>query len=229
MVPTIEVINKRPRLERIAKCGILNLLKSTPEHTRNIQKLAFLLTSAEIQMVTKLFGAIPLIQRRDGKNVLQGRLVLQYRLHSNQSSQHVLLQSQLRTQYTTLDQKNAQELNALVIEEDKPRLDLERLAKDGMLNLLTSIPELPRDSQELASGVMFAETQIMLRLFGVTLLIQRRDGNTVIQSVGKSQKFLNHIQSHQYLETDAEHSKECSAMVPTTEVNNSLPRVEKCA
>jgi hypothetical protein len=78
-------------------------------------------------------------------------------------------------------------LNALATEADKPRLLLVKHAKDGIANLLTSIPELPRSIQELVSGAMFAETQTMLRLFGVTLLIQRRDGNTVNQLASRNQ------------------------------------------
>jgi hypothetical protein len=53
-------------VEKHAKCGLFKHLTSTPEHTRNIQKLVLLLTSAETQMVTRLFGATLLILRRDG-------------------------------------------------------------------------------------------------------------------------------------------------------------------
>jgi hypothetical protein len=67
------------------------------------------------------------------------------------------------------------------IEEGKPKPDLERNAKHGLPNLLTSTPELLRSIQELVFGVMFAEIQMVKRLFGATLLTQRRDGNTVIQ------------------------------------------------
>jgi hypothetical protein len=135
----------------------------------------------------------------------------------------------LGTQFSTSDLKNAQELNAQVTEEDKRRLDLERLAKDGMLNLLTSIAELLLNIQELAFGVMFAETQIMLRLFGVILLIQRRDGNTVIQLVSNQLQFNQSRLNHQSSETDAEHWKGCSAMVKTIEVISKRPRLEKNA
>jgi hypothetical protein len=70
-VPTTEVNNSSPRVEKCARTGHLNLHKSIPEHHQRDQRLDLLLTSAETQMVTKLFGVIPLIQRRDGKNVLQ--------------------------------------------------------------------------------------------------------------------------------------------------------------
>jgi hypothetical protein len=74
---TTEVLNRRPRVERHAKIGLNKLLTSIPELLRNIQRLVFLLTSAETQMDTRLFGAILLIQRRDGKNVFQEHLAHQ--------------------------------------------------------------------------------------------------------------------------------------------------------
>jgi hypothetical protein len=81
MVQTTEVSNKKPNLERTAKCGMNNHHTSTPILHRENQRLDLLLTSVETQVATELFGAIPMIQRRDGKNVFQGRLVLQLRLN----------------------------------------------------------------------------------------------------------------------------------------------------
>jgi hypothetical protein len=77
MVPTIEVNNNSPRVERCARTGTLKVHTSTPTLLKRNQRLVFLITSAETHLVTELFGAIPLIQRRDGKNVLQEQNAVQ--------------------------------------------------------------------------------------------------------------------------------------------------------
>jgi hypothetical protein len=118
-------------------------------------------TTAETQMVTRLFGAIPLLDPRDGK-------------HATQLAGNHL---------TNLEKKNVQEINVLVIEEDKPRLDLERLVNNGILNLLIDIATLLKRDQMLDFIETTAETQIVLILFGATLQTNRRDGNSVTQLV----------------------------------------------
>lgn len=71
----------------------------------------------------------------------------------------------------------------MATEENKPKLDLERLVKDGMLNLLTSMVTLLKRNQMLDFMVTTAETQMMKQLFGAILLQNQRDGNSVTQLV----------------------------------------------
>lgn len=80
------------------------------------------------------------------------------------------------------DQKYAQETNAMAIEEDKPKPDQARHARDGINKLLTNMETLQRRNQPLDSSATSAETQMVPNLSGVTLPTTRRDGNTVTQS-----------------------------------------------
>jgi hypothetical protein len=73
---TTEVNNSSPRVEKCARTGILNLHISTPILLQGNQRRDLLLTSAETQVIPKLFGVIPLIQRRDGTGVPQGPNVI---------------------------------------------------------------------------------------------------------------------------------------------------------
>jgi hypothetical protein len=91
---------------------VFNHHTSTAELPRNILELDFGLTTAETQMVTRLFGATPLTKRRDGKSAdqLDGR--------NQKFPNHIQLS----------DQKDAVERNVLATEVDKPERYLERLA-----------------------------------------------------------------------------------------------------
>jgi hypothetical protein len=64
-------------VERLANFGAFKHHTSIPILTREDQRLDLLLTSAEIQVTTGLFGVILLIKTRDGKNVLQEHLAHQ--------------------------------------------------------------------------------------------------------------------------------------------------------
>lgn len=83
------------------------------------------------------------------------------------------------------DQKYAQERNAMAIEEDKPKPDQARHARDGINKLLTDMETLQRRDQAQVSSETIAETQIIATPFGAILLTRKRDGSTVIQSARK--------------------------------------------
>jgi len=70
----------------------------------------------------------------------------------------------------------------LDIEESKPKLDQEDHAKLGILNHHRNITMVPTRNQVLVKKLTTAETQVVVTPSGATLLIQRRDGNTVIPS-----------------------------------------------
>jgi hypothetical protein len=82
-----------------------------------------------------------------------------------------------------LDQKYAQETNAMAIEEDKPKPKVEEHARDGMLNLLISMEILQRRNHLSVSGETSVETQMEVSQFGAILLTRRRGGNTVLLSL----------------------------------------------
>jgi hypothetical protein len=73
---TTEVNNSSPRVERCARTGTFKPHISTPILLQGDQREDLLITSAEIQVIIELFGVIPLMKRRDGKNVPQGPNVL---------------------------------------------------------------------------------------------------------------------------------------------------------
>jgi hypothetical protein len=75
--------------------------------------LAFMVIIAETQVVTELFGAIPLIQRRDG-------IIVDQTSRSQKFQNHIHDQS--------LVQRDAVERNVLVTEVDKQEPYLERYA-----------------------------------------------------------------------------------------------------
>jgi hypothetical protein len=150
-----------PLVERDAKLGNLNLLINMLTHLPKNQMLVFLVTIAEIQMVPNLFGATLLQDPRDGNTATQ--------LAGNQ--------------LTSLEKRDALEANAMDTEEDKPRLDLERLVKNGMLNLLIDIAILLKRNQTLDSMETTAETQTVNQPFGATPQTNPRDGNSVTQLV----------------------------------------------
>jgi hypothetical protein len=150
----------RPRLVSHAKDGILNLHIDILTLHRESQTLGSLETTAEIQMVKRPFGATPLIRERDGSIATQ--------LAGNH--------------HTSLDVRNVLETNVLAIEEDKSELDQERPARDGIDNLLIDMQTLLRRNQTLGFMLTTAETQMVRQLFGATLLIEKRDGNSVTQS-----------------------------------------------
>ena len=120
------------------------------------QMLVFGVTTAETQVVTRLFGAIPLQDPRDGKTAIQ--------LAGN----HL----------TNLVKRDVQETNAMATEEDKPRLDLERLVKNGKFKLLIDMATLLKENQMLDSMKTTAETQTVKQPFGAIPLIRERDGNS---------------------------------------------------
>ena len=88
------------------------------------------------------------------------------------------------TKSSTTLLRNAQVINAMVTEVSKTRPEVERLAKHGAHNLHISTPEDQVASMTRASttalSATIAETQMVPRTFGATLLTQRRDGKTVI-------------------------------------------------
>lgn len=86
------------------------------------------------------------------------------------------------------DQKYAQETNAMAIEEDKPKPDQARHARDGINKLLTDMETLQRRNQAQVSSETIAETQMLARAFGAILLTRKRDGSIVIQSARKLKK-----------------------------------------
>jgi hypothetical protein len=79
------------------------------------------------------------------------------------------------------DQKYAQETNAMAIEEDKPKPDQARHARDGINKLLTDIQTVQRRNHPQVFSETIAETHQMVKLFGAILLTRIRDGNSVIQ------------------------------------------------
>jgi hypothetical protein len=82
------------------------------------------------------------------------------------------------TQFLNLSgmvQKNAQVRNAKDTQECKTRLSLEDNAKHGINKPLTLI-SITEKVQEIFAEI---QTQAKQRLSGVTLLTQKRDGNTV--------------------------------------------------
>jgi hypothetical protein len=81
--------------------------------------------------------------------------------------------------------RNALEINVLDTEETKTRAEVEKLVRCGQINLHTStlVDQRRGQARELKEKeTTSAETQMTQTLSGATLLIQRRDGNTVIQS-----------------------------------------------
>jgi hypothetical protein len=83
------------------------------------------------------------------------------------------------------DQKYAQETNAMAIEEDKPKPDQARHARDGINKLLTDIQTVQRRNHPQVFSETIAETHQMVKLFGAILLTRIRDGNIVIQSAAR--------------------------------------------
>ena len=88
------------------------------------------------------------------------------------------------------DQKYAQETNAMAIEEDKPKPDQARHARDGINKLLTDMETLQRRKPPPDSSETIAETQMVKRLFGAILLTRTRDGNSVIQSEARKKSMI---------------------------------------
>jgi hypothetical protein len=84
-----------------------------------------------------------------------------------------------------LVQKNVQERNVMDTEDVRIKLEVAKHAKHGVYNLLISIPELHKNVQ--TQVLMVKETTTVETLIweeiqcGATQLIQRRDGNIVIQ------------------------------------------------
>jgi len=62
-------------VEELARNGLFKHHISTLEHQKEDQTLALeIIISAEIQMVARQFGAIPLILKRDGNIVTQSKV-----------------------------------------------------------------------------------------------------------------------------------------------------------
>lgn len=62
--------NGKPHQEELAKNGQSKHHRSIPElHKRDLVKALVIITIAETQMEETQFGAIPLIQRKDGNTV----------------------------------------------------------------------------------------------------------------------------------------------------------------
>jgi len=77
-----------------------------------------------------------------------------------------------------LGQKDAAVENAMAIEADKGKPDLVELVKHGTDNLRTNTTTLHGKNERQGSSETTAGTQMVGRLFGVTLLTEGRDGST---------------------------------------------------
>jgi len=73
-------------------------------------------------------------------------------------------------------------LKVLDTEESRTKLDQERHAKLGILNLHRNITMVLTRNLDLDKKVTYAEIQMVVTQSGVIPLIQKRDGSTVIQS-----------------------------------------------
>lgn len=146
-------------------------------------------------MERNLSGATLLMPRRDGRSV-------------NHLSQR---------KFKSLVKRNAVERNAMATEENKPKQDQAKTARDGILNLLTSTTELQRNIQNSVSGTTTAETQMVPSLSGATPLIKRRDGRTVTQLLKRRRRNLKSQRKN--LET--RNAQESSAMA----TEESRPRL----
>jgi predicted DNA-binding protein len=76
--------------------------------------------------------------------------------------------------------RDALEPNALDIEDNKLKQLVEELAKDGAQTIHTRMATPHRDFQTLALLATIAEIPVVAQVFGVTLPIPRRDGNTAL-------------------------------------------------
>ena len=114
---------------------------------------------AETHLVIVAFGVTLLTNLRDGK---------------------IVSSIQLRV----LAQKNAVEPNVMDTEVVFQTLRVERIARNGLSKLLINM-EIHHKRNQIRDSVttITAETQMVKRLSGATLMINPRDGNTVNQRV----------------------------------------------
>jgi hypothetical protein len=156
-VMATEVSSIIPSRAQNAKNGLSILLIKSRGLLLNSQIQVLSRTTAEIQVMPQLSGAILKTQRRDGNTVLQTL------------SQKVLVK------------KNAQARGAQVTEAGKTRQGLEKHACCGILRIHTSININQALIQMPVLTRTIAEIQVIMKVFGAIPLTKIRDGRTVIQ------------------------------------------------